>query len=304
MSASVPVRPATAAEPLTHPAQTRAAASDETRPPTIRIAPRSPWQLFDVAELWRYRELLFFLVWRDVKVRYKQTVLGVAWVVLQPLAYMVVFTFFLARAAGEGTGNVPYPLLVLAGLLPWIFFSSAINAAAVSLIGNQNLITKVYFPRVMVPMSAAGAGLVDFAISGGVLAIALLYFGVWPKLTVLLLPAIVLLLIVAAMGMGILLSALTVHYRDFRHLLTFLMQLWMFATPAIYLPSVGKDLPQGGWWLALNPAQGLIQNFRAAALGLPLDYPALVLSAAVGLGLAVLGAYYFRRVERSFADVL
>src|SRR5690606_2030781 len=167
-----------------------------------------------------------------------------------------------------------------------------------------NLITKVYFPRVMVPMSAAGAGLVDFAISGGVLAIALLYFGVWPKLTVLLLPAIVLLLIVAAMGMGILLSALTVHYRDFRHLLTFLMQLWMFATPAIYLPSVGKDLPQGGWWLALNPAQGLIQNFRAAALGLPLDSPELVISAAVGLGPAVLGAYYLRRVGRSFVDAL
>lgn len=271
--------------------------------PTV-ITARSQWRLIDLAEVWRYRELLYFLAWRDVKVRYKQTVLGIAWVVLQPLAYMVVFTFFVNHATGAESAGLPYPLFVLSGLLPWIFFSGAVSASAQSLVGNQSLITKVYFPRVMVPMSAVGAGLVDLLISLLLLAAMAIAFQVWPSISVLLLPVLIGMLVISAMGIGILLSALTATYRDFRHIVPFMIQLWMFATPAIYLPSADTALAGSRWWLPLNPAQGLILNFRAAALGLPMDVYALSVSSAVALGLALLGCLYFRRVERSFADVL
>jgi lipopolysaccharide transport system permease protein len=263
--------------------------------------------MIDLPELWRYRELLGFLTWRDVKVRYKQAVLGVAWAVIQPLATMAVFSLFLARVGGIADQVEHYPLFVLAGLLPWTFFSSAIAAAGTSVVGNQNLVTKIYFPRLMIPLSAAGAALIDFAIAVGLLAVMMAIYGAAPGWGVLLLPVIVLLLTVTALGVGILLAALTVAYRDFRYVIPFLVQMWMFATASIYLPKRAY-LPEDGTVtelvLPLNPAYGLVANFRNCTLGAPVDWYSLVVSGAVGVVLFAVGCFYFRRVERTFADII
>jgi len=271
--------------------------------PITVIEAKSGWRLVDVAELWRYRELLFFLTWRDVQVRYKQTVLGAAWAVLQPLATMAVFYVFFSRIAGVST-EVPYPLFAFAGLLPWFFFSNAITAASQSVVGNQNLVTKIYFPRLIIPLAAVGAGLVDFIVAFGMLLVLMLYYGVLPGIAMLMAPALALLLVVAALGVGTLLAALTVAYRDFRYVVPFMVQLWMFATPAIYMQADAVIGPQWQPYLPLNPAFGLIVNFRAAVLGTPFDWYALAVSSAVSLVLFVLGCLYFRRVERSFADII
>jgi lipopolysaccharide transport system permease protein len=264
---------------------------------------RSDWRVVDPAELWRYRELLFFLTWRDVKVRYKQTVLGAAWAILQPLATMVVFTLFLGRVVTHPGSSYPYSLYVYAGLLPWTFFSTAVASAGQSVVGSQNLVTKVYFPRLIIPMGAVAAALVDFAIAFGLLLVLMLYHGVMPGPAFLLALPILLVLVIAALGVGTLLSALTVAYRDFRHAVPFLVQFWMFATPVIYM---GPEALGPRWQrlLPLNPAYGLIGAFRQATLGGPIDWPALGISGGVSVALLVLGAVYFRRVERSFADII
>ena len=272
--------------------------------PVTVIEPRPGWRLLNLRELWRFRELLYFLTWRDVKVRYKQTALGVAWVVLQPLATMVVFSLFLGRVGGIADRVENYPLFVLAGLLPWTFFSNAITSAGSSVVGNQNLVTKVYFPRLIIPLSAAGAGLVDFAVAFGLLAVVMSFYAATPGWSVLLLPAVVLLLAVAALGVGILLAALTVAYRDFRYVVPFAVQLWMFATPSIYLPVQDIVGPVGQAVLPLNPAYGLVLNFRNCALGGAVDGYSLALSGAVAVALFALGCLYFRRVERHFADII
>ncbi len=272
--------------------------------PVTVIERRTGWHFVDLAELWRYRELLFFLAWRDVKVRYKQTVLGAAWAVLQPLATMIVFTLMLGRVAGAPDAAVPYPLFVFAGLLPWTFFAGAMAAAGQSVVGNQNLVTKIYFPRLIIPVSAVGACVVDFGIAFGILLVLMLGYGVLPGGGLLIALPIVLALMLAATGMGILLSALTVAYRDFRYVVPFLVQLWMFATPGIYLQADSGFHGLSRLLLALNPAQGLIVNFRAAVLGTPLDLPALAVSALVGVSLVLIGCLYFRRVEQQFADVI
>jgi lipopolysaccharide transport system permease protein len=272
--------------------------------PVTVIERRAGWGWRELAELWRYRELLYFLVWRDVKVRYKQTTLGAAWAVLQPLATMVVFSLFFGRMAGVPTGGLPYPLFVLAGVLPWFFFANAVASAGQSVVGNQNLVTKVYFPRLIIPMGAVGAGLVDFAVSFALLLGLMLYYGVAPGWGFLLLPLLSLGLVVAALGVGTLLSALTVAYRDFRHVVPFLVQLWMFATPSVYMQGDAVVGPTGAALLPLNPAYGLIANFRAAALGLDLDAYSLAVSGGVSLAVLALGCLYFRRVERSFADII
>lgn len=272
--------------------------------PSIIITAGSPWRFVDLAELWRYRELLAFLVWRDVKVRYKQTVLGAGWAILQPLATMIVFSLFFSRVSQPVEGGPPYPLFVLAGLLPWFFFSNAVSSASQSIISNQSLVTKIYFPRVMIPMGAVAAGLVDFGISLSLLLVMMAYFGVVPGLGLLMVPILVALLVVASLGVGTLLSALTVAYRDVRHIVPFLVQLWMFATPAIYLNSAEPIGGRWAWLLPLNPAQGLIANFRAAMLGGSLDWYALGISTAVSFTALVIGGMYFRRVERSFADII
>ncbi len=272
--------------------------------PVTIIERRPDWQIVDLRELWRYHELLFFLTWRDVKVRYKQTVLGAAWAVLQPLATMIVFTLFLGRMAGVATTDVPYPLFVFAGMLPWTFFANAVSSAGNSVVGNQNLVTKVYFPRLIIPMSAVGAGLVDFAVAFGLLLLMMVGYAVAPSWQIVFAPLLVLLMTVAAMGFGTLLSALTVAYRDVRYAVQFGVQLWMFATPCIYLNPETSIGPNARLLLPLNPAYGLIYNFRQSMLGGPLDAYSLTVSAAVGLTALLLGCLYFRRVERGFADII
>jgi lipopolysaccharide transport system permease protein len=275
----------------------------QEQPVTI-IERKSGWHFVDLAELWRYRELLYFLVWRDVKVRYKQTALGALWAVLQPLVTMLVFTLFLGRVTAGGSDEVAYPLFVFAGLLPWTFFASAISSSGQSVVGSQNLVTKVYFPRLLIPTSAVGVSLVDFAIGFGMLVVLMIFYGVGPGWQVLLVPLIVLLLLLAAVGVGTLLAALTVAYRDFRHVVPFAVQLWMFATPTIYLQADGLLSDRVRALLPFNPTYGLIRVFRQALLGEPLDLYALGVSGTVSLVLLVVGNVYFRRVERSFADII
>jgi lipopolysaccharide transport system permease protein len=279
-----------------------------TAPPAdhqlVTVIERRPgWRIVDLSELWRFRELLFFFIWRDVKVRYKQTVLGASWSVLQPLATVVVFSLFLGKAGGLSEHIPNYPLFVLAGVLPWTFFGNALGAAASSVVGNQHLVTKIYFPRLLLPLSTVGANLVDFVIAFGMLVVAMLWYGASPGWTVLALPLIVLLLMAATTGVGTLLSALLVEYRDFKFILTFLVQLWMFATPTIYLDSATLG-SRSQTWLPLNPAYGLIDNFRRSVLGQPLDLYSLGVSAAVSVGILLVGCLYFRQVERNFADVI
>lgn len=267
------------------------------------IQARPGWQIVDFAEAWRFRELLFFLVWRDVKVRYKQTVLGAAWAILQPFAQMVVLSIFFGRMVDMPTGGIPYPLFAFAGLLPWTFFSNAVASAANSVVGNQNLITKVYFPRLFVPASAIGVGLVDFCIAFGMLFVLMFYYGKPPVATILLAPLLMVCLTAAAFGFGTLLSALTVAYRDFRYVVPFMVQLWMFATPTVFMDATSVG-PRWQVVLPLNPAYGLILNFRQAVLGGPLNLYALSVSTAVALLMVVVGCLYFRRVERTFADII
>jgi len=271
---------------------------------TTIIEPQPGWKLLDLREMWRYRELLYFLVWRDVKVRYKQTVLGALWAILQPVATMVVFSLFFGRLAQMPTGDVPYPLFVFAGLLPWTFFSNAVSGAGGSVVGNQNLVTKVYFPRLFIPMGTIGAGLVDLVIAFGVLIVLMLGYGVMPGPQMLLVPLLTLALLAAALGVGVLLSALTVAYRDFRHVVPFMVQLWMFATPCIYMRTESFLSPRWNAILPLNPAFGIIANFRAAVLGEPFDWYSLGVSTAVAVATLLIGCFYFRRVERSFADII
>lgn len=283
--------------------------------PVTRIERQVGWQLVDLAELWRFRELLYFLTWRDVKIRYKQTALGIAWSVLQPLATMIVFTLFLGRVVGTERRAEHYSLFVLAGILPWLFFANAIMAAGSSVVGNERLVTRIYFPRLVIPLSAVGASLIDFAVASVLLAGVMLWFGVAPSSGLLLVPAIVGMLLLLATGVGTLLAALTVAYRDVRYLMTFGIQLWMFATPTIYLPASAIG-PRGRDFLPLNPAFGLIHAFREAVLDggadgvsrvLGLDaysWYALSVSSGTSLILLVVGCLYFRRVERGFADII
>jgi lipopolysaccharide transport system permease protein len=281
-----------------------AAPKSSGEPQLTIVEPRSGWHLVDLAELWRYRELLYFLVWRDIKVRYRQTVLGATWAVLQPLATMMVFTLFLGRVTAAASDAVAYPLFVFAGLLPWNFFAGAISSSGQSVVGSQNLVTKVYFPRLLIPTSAVGVSLVDFVIGLGMMAVLIIVYGVATSWQVLLVPLIMLLLLLAAVGVGTLLAALTVAYRDFRHVVPFAIQLWMFATPAIYLQADDLLSEQARALLPLNPTHGLIRAFRQAILGQALDIYALAVSSTVSIALLIVGCLYFRRVERSFADII
>lgn len=268
--------------------------------PLVVVEPRSSWVGINLRDLWTYRELLFFLTWRDVKVRYKQTLLGAAWALLQPLLLMLIFNFFFARLAGINSGNaVPYPLFAYAGLLPWTFFANAVANGGNSLVGSTNLITKVYFPRMFIPAAAVGAGVVDLAIAFGLLVVLMIYYGVGFHWSFALLPLLVLLTTVLALAVGLLMSALNVKYRDIRYALPFMIQVWMFASPVIY------PIPDNWRWvLALNPMTGIIEGFRAALFGHAFDWLTLGLSAAITLALLVYSAFVFARMEKSFADVI
>ena len=241
--------------------------TDHRPPLPVTVLERKPgWRVVDLGELWRYRELLYFLTLRDIKVRYKQTVLGAAWAILQPLATMLVFSLFFGRVAGNPSSTVPYSLFVLAGLVPWMFFSNAIAQAGQSVVGSQNLVTKIYFPRLMIPMGAVGAGLVDFAISFVMLVIMMVWYGVAPGWSFALVPLLMLGLVIAALGVGTLLSALTVAYRDFRHVVPFLVQFWMFATPCIYLQ---QEAALGASSPTVAPAQPRLRPDRQFPRGAP-----------------------------------
>ncbi len=275
----------------------------ETEPPLTVLEPQRGWALPDVRELWRYRELLFFLALRDVKVRYKQTVLGLGWAVAQPLATMAVFVLFLGKMAGTSNGIEHYPLFVFAGMVAWTFFGSTVTTAAGSVVANERLVTKIYFPRLVIPLSTVGVSAFDLVIASGLLAVIALSFGVVPGWSILAMPLVVLMLAVASAGVGVLLAALIVSQRDFKYVLTFGVQLWMFATPSIYLPTEALG-PTAQTYLPLNPAYGLVLAFRQSALGGAIDWYALGVSSAVGVLFAVAGVLYFRRVERSFADTI
>jgi lipopolysaccharide transport system permease protein len=270
---------------------------------TVIVPPRG-WELINVRELWQYRELLFFFTWRDVKVRYKQTALGAAWAVLQPAMMMVVFTVFFGRMAHMPSGELPYPLFAFAGLLPWTFFSAAVSKAGNSVVADEELITKVYFPRLAIPFASIGASLVDFVVAFSLLVGMMAYYRVAPGWGLLMLPVVVLLITAAAMGIGTMLSALNVVYRDFRYLIPFLVQLGMFATPTIYMQ---PGTQPKGWiyvLLNLNPMTSLIAAFRAAALGGPFPWHSFTISSAFVVLLSVVGCFYFRKVEDSFADII
>ncbi len=267
------------------------------------IEPRPGWRMIDFAELWRYRELVYFLTWRDVVVRYKQTVLGAAWAILQPVMTMLVFVVLfgkMGRMAEQVDG--PFAIYVYAALLPWQFFSTSASQGAQSLVSGANLISKVYFPRLIIPLAAVGAALVDLALSFGVMGLLMVWFGVWPTWRVLTLPFLLLGVILTSVGVGSLLSALTVAYRDFKYVVPFMLQMWMFASPVGYPMSA---VPQQWRMLySLNPLAGLIAGFRWALLGEPISPGEFCLSLSVGILLLIVGTLYFRRVERRFADIV
>jgi lipopolysaccharide transport system permease protein len=276
------------------------AAGAKAAPPEMIFERRSGWQFIDLGELWRYRELLYFLALRDVKVRYKQTVLGAAWAVLQPLSMMVVFTVVFARMARLSSGNLPYPLFAFAGLLPWTFFATAMTSAGNSVIGSERLITKVYFPRLLIPFSAVGAALVDFAIALVLLAVLMAGYGALPGANLGLSVPIFGLILLAALGLGTLLAALNVAYRDFKAVIPFATQLWMFATPTIYMESAFPSRLV----LYLNPLAALIAAFRASLLGGPIPWGPLASASAFAVFAFLVGCLYFRKTEQGFADII
>jgi len=270
--------------------------------PTKTITPPKGWISVNWREIWRYRELLYFLTWRDVKVRYKQTVLGVLWAFIQPFLKLVVFSVIFGRLAKIDSEGFPYPIFAFAGLLPWQFFSEALTQSSNSVVGSSGLITKVYFPRLIVPLSSVGASLVDFAISFVILFGLMLYYGILPTAAMLLIIPLVAITIITALGTGILLSAWLVEYRDFRYVLPFALQLWMFLTPVIYPV---KIVPVAWRWvLSLNPMTGIVDGYRSAILGKPLAWDSLASSIVVASAIFLIGLYYFRRVEARFADLV
>jgi lipopolysaccharide transport system permease protein len=272
--------------------------------PLTLITPPVGWQLINARELWQFRELVFFLTWRDVKVRYKQTFLGAAWAVLQPLMMMVVFTIFFGRMAGMPSGDIPYPLFAYAGLLPWTFFATAIAAAGNSVVQSERLITKIYFPRLSIPFAAVGAAVVDFVVAFGLLLVLMAYYGIAPGSGLFLAPLIFGLIVLAALGIGTLLGALSVAYRDFRYIIPFIVQFGMFATPTVYMQPRADATGMLQAALALNPMTSLIAAFRASVLGGPISWGLTSIAATAVLLSFVLGCLYFRKVEDSMADVI
>jgi lipopolysaccharide transport system permease protein len=265
------------------------------------IRPQSGWIKIDWKELVAYRELLWFLVWRDILLRYKQTVLGGAWAILQPLIMMLTFSFIFGRIANLPSDGFPYPVFVFAGLIPWTLFSQGFAQSALSLVSNNQLLTKVYFPRVIVPTAAAAVFLVDVIISLGVYAVILAYYHILPSWTIVFFPLLVILTLFATLSFGLTLSALTVFYRDFRHIVPFMTQILMFVSPVFYSTSMIKR-PMYRWIMSLNPMFGIISAYRSAILGLDWDFTCLAISSVVAVGGFFFGMFYFRRTERRLSD--
>jgi lipopolysaccharide transport system permease protein len=277
-------------------------ATHTIEPPVHRIAPAIGWVPVRLGELWEYRELLYFLVWREVKVRYKQTALGVAWAVMQPFFTMVVFTIFFGKLAGMPTDGIPYPVSVYCALLPWQLFAFSLSESSNSVVANQRLLTKVYFPRLIMPIAAVCVGLADFAVSFVMLLLIMAYYGIMPTAAALTAPVWAVFAVATAIAVGLWLSALNVRYRDIRYTLPFLTQIWLFATPVVYpssmVPAAWRSL------YALNPMVGVVDGFRWALVGGPSPQATIGVSALVVLILLTSGLFYFRRTERTFADIV
>jgi lipopolysaccharide transport system permease protein len=269
----------------------------------IYIKPSRGWVLPRIRDIWAYRELLYFLVWRDLKVRYKQTVLGVLWAIIQPVFLMVLFSIFFGKLAKIPSEGIPYPIFAYSALLPWSYFAQSLNLCSESLVGNNHLITKVYFPRLIIPISSVLSGLVNFAISFSILLVMMFYYNIIPNLSVLFLPALMAIATATALGAGLWLSALNVQYRDIRYAISFLVQFWFFATPVVYPISLVPEK----WrpFYALNPMVGVVEGFRGVLLkeGQIID-PIFIVSLMVTAFLLITGAFYFGKMERRFADVV
>ena len=277
--------------------------SEKSELPHIHIEPSRGWVSLKLHDLWEYRELAYFLTWRDIKVRYKQTALGAAWAIIQPFMTMVVFSLFFGRLAKVPSDGIPYPIFAYAALVPWNFFANGLTWSSNSLVGNANLIQKVYFPRLVIPISAILSGVVDFALSFVVLLGMMLYYRMMPTSAVIWLPFFLLLAFVTSLGVGLWLTALNVQYRDVRYMVPFVVQFWMFASPVAYSSTMLSEP-----WRTLygiNPMVGVIEGFRWALLGTgtppgPMLYVSVVMAVLILVG----GAFYFRRMEKSFADVV
>ena len=271
--------------------------------PTLRIARSKGWVPLKLSELWEYRELLYFLVWRDIKVRYKQTALGATWAIIQPFFTMVVFSLFFGRLARMPSDGIPYPIFSFAALVPWSFFANGLSQSSNSLVGSSNLITKVYFPRLIIPLASSFSGVVDFLIAFAVLIVMMLYYSLLPTLNVLWLPLFFLLAMVTSLGVGLWLSALNVEYRDVRFIVPFITQFWLFVTPIAYPSSL---LPEPWHTLyGLNPMVGVVEGFRWALLGTKTaPGPIIAVSSAAAIVILITGAFYFRRMEKTFADIV
>jgi lipopolysaccharide transport system permease protein len=282
--------------------QSRGATFELPAAPLVVIERSPSWTSLDLRGLWAYRELFYFLTWRDIKVRYKQTALGAAWAILQPLVTMLIFSYFFGQLVKVPSDGLPYPIFAYTGLLTWTFFSNSVTLASNSLVANSGLIAKVYFPRMIIPGATVAGTLVDFAIAGVLLIPLAVYYGVTPGWPVVLVPVLMLLTTLLALGVGMLVSALAVRYRDVRYVLPFAIQVWFFVTPIIYPSSLVPT--EHRWLLALNPLTGIVDGYRAALFGRPLPWPQLALSAAMAVVLLLAAAAAFKRAERSLAELL
>lgn len=283
-------------------------AVNEREYPVTYIRPARGWMPLNLSALWSYRELIYFLTWRDIKVRYKQASLGILWAIIQPVVHMVIFTIIFGRLAGlETDTGIPqdwYPIFSFAALLPWQLFQGALQRSGISLVGNANLLTKVYFPRLIIPLSAVAAGLVDFGFSFLVMVGLMIYYAVPFNWNMLWLPALILLALLAALAVGLWLSALNVQYRDVQHIIPFLLQAWMYASPVVY--SIDMIPADGPWRMiyGLNPMTGVIQGFRWALFGSNPPDQMMLVSIVMVIALLVTGLFYFRSMERNFADMV
>ena len=280
-------------------ASTRVVASEM---PILILEPVGRWPGLNWRELWAYRELFYFMVWRDLKIRYQQTVLGVAWAIVQPLVTTLLFTVIFGRLARVPSDGIPYPVFALAAMIPWTFFSSSYANASMSLIGSANMISKIYFPRLIIPFTPVLVGLVDFAVSAVLLAIGMIVYGIAPSpVALLLVPYLLLILLLTTAGVGTLLSAINLEFRDVKHVVPFLTQLWMYGSPVVYPISL---IPER-WRLlyALNPLAGIIEGLRASLFGLPVPWAIIGVSSLSGAAIFALGIMHFRRTEPRFADI-
>ncbi|MBT3879388.1 MAG: ABC transporter permease [Candidatus Scalindua sp.] len=271
--------------------------------PITVIKPSKGWVSLKLRDLWEYRELLYFLTWRDIKVRYKQTALGAMWAIIQPFFTMVVFSLFFGRLAKIPSDGIPYPLFAYAALVPWSFFANGLSQSSNSLVGSANLITKVYFPRLIIPVASVLSGIIDFAIAFIVFIGMALFYGIYPTAAVVLLPFFLLLGLVTALGVGLWLSALNVRFRDVRYIIPFLTQFWLFATPIAYPSSLLSEPWRTVY--GINPMVGVVEGFRWALLGTDTAPSAIIfVSALTAMGLLISGVFYFKRVEKYFADII